>query len=64
LKLVENGGFQVGRATKKTRNRRIFEMWMACYTLEKIAELLAILPKHLILYTAHAIDFKPLIFER
>jgi hypothetical protein len=28
----------IGKGSKKVRNKRIFDLWMACYTQEEIAE--------------------------
>ena len=69
---------RIDKDAKEARNRRIFEMWMACHTQEQIAEAvglhptdkalrvsgnLADLPKNQKAAADHATDFDPPIYN-
>ena len=62
---------RIDKDAKEARNKRIFEMWLACWTLEEIAKFedmakeIATLPKLNKLQQAaadHATDFEPPIY--
>lgn len=67
-----------GPITKEARNKKIFELWLACYTQEEIAGMMAVdqktvtnvisgetadLPKFLKPQADHLVDFTPPVYN-